>query len=695
MAAPSNTAFRITELDFFTIRENLKNYLRGQDTFTDYDYEGSGMSVLLDLLAYNTHYNAYYMNMIANESFLDTAQIRQNVLSHAKIINYVPTSVRGAEAMINVRVTPTEGSEDTTTTQLRMKRFTRLLGTDINGVNHPFVTMYSNTVSKTGDSFYFPNVMIRQGEAMTYQFRMMANNITRSFEIPSANVDTSTLIVTVQESISNTFTTEYKLATDLTEIKSDSKIFYIEENENLNYSIYFGDNVLGMRPKNGSIVVATYVDSVGSGANNVNQFAFIDRIQNKYSNNVRITTVQSARAGQDKESLEQIRFRAPHFYSAQNRAVTVNDYETLILKDFDNIDAISVWGGEDNDPPIYGKVFISIKTKGYYSLSNIEKENIKNSLINNRNVLTVTPEIIEPEYIFVQVRGKVTYDPALTSKTPAELIDDVKVAIGQYADEKLNTFSATFKKSQLQNYIEGSNPAINGSDVNIYLQKRLPVFLNQTRNYIIRFNAPLRKGDYINKLFTYPQVGVFDSRDILRNVYIEEVPNSFTGVDSIRVIASGINYDSSTKISIVGDGTGAKAIPEVINGKINRIIVTSKGTNYTTATITITSDFGSGGSAAAVLESKIGNLRAYFFKETTGEKIIINENIGSINYETGVIELSRINVRSVESNDFYDPNVLAVSVIPQEQVILPGRNRILSLDVNDPLSIQLEMIEQA
>jgi hypothetical protein len=695
MAAPSNTTFRITELDFFTIRENLKNYLRGQDTFTDYDYEGSGMSVLLDLLAYNTHYNAYYMNMIANEAFLDTAQIRENVLSHAKIINYVPTSVRGAQAMINVRVTPTEGSEDTTATQLRMKRFTRLLGTDINGVNHPFVTMYSNTVSKTGESFYFPNVMIRQGEAMTYQFRMMSNNITRSFEIPSANVDTSTLIVTVQESISNTFTSEYKLASDLTEIKSDSKIFYIEENDNLNYSIYFGDNVLGMRPKNGSIVVATYVDSIGSGANNVNQFAFIDRVQNKYSNNVRITTVQSSRSGQDKESIDQIRFRAPHFYSAQNRAVTVNDYETLILKDFDNIDAISVWGGEDNDPPIYGKVFISIKTKGYYSLSNIEKENIKNSLINNRNVLTVTPEIIDPEYIFVQVRGKITYDPALTSKTPAELIDDAKVSIGQYADEKLNTFSATFKKSQLQTYIEGSNPAINGSDVNIYLQKRLPVFLNQSRNYIIRFNTPLRKGDYINKLFTYPQIGIFDSRDILRNVYIEEVPNSFTGVDSVRVLASGINYDSSTKISIIGDGTGAKAIPEVINGKLNRIIVTSKGTNYTTAIITITSDFGSGASAAPVLESKIGNLRAYFFKETTGEKVIINENIGSINYETGVIQLSSVNVRSVESNDFYDSNVLAVSVIPQEQVILPGKNRILSLDVNDPLSIQLEMIEQA
>lgn len=690
--ATSNTALRVADLDFFSIKENLKNYLRGQDTFLDYDFEGSGMSVLLDLLSYNTYYNAYYMNMIANEAFLDTAQIRQNILSHAKVINYVPTSSRGAQAKINVKVTPS-ASEDSTKEYITLKKYTRLLGTDIDGINYPFTTLYSNTVPKTGNTYDFSNVIIKQGEAMVHQFMMMANNVNRSFEIPSANVDTSTLSITVQESISNTQTHQYTLASDLTDLKSDSRVYFLEENDNLNYTVYFGDNVLGMRPKNGSIIIATYVDTVGSVANNVNKFVFIDKVYNLYRDNVKVTTVETSRSGLDKETVEQIKFRAPYAYSTQNRAVTINDYQTLILKDYQNIDAISVWGGEDNDPPMYGKVFISLKTKGYYALSNLDKENIKKSLINNRNILTVTPEIIDPDYVFVQVVGKITYNPNLTSKDPIQLIDDVRTAIGKYNNEQLSSFNSTFKKATLQNYMESADPSITSSDINIYLQKRIPVLLNTNKTYRFSFNAPLRKGDYVNKLFSFPQIIVNDSRFIPRTVYIEETPSSFTGIDSINIISSGINYELGTTVIITGDGTGASAEPVIINGKLSKVNIINRGINYTRATVTIVSDAGNGATAIAILESRIGTLRTYYY-QTNGEKIILNDNAGTINYDTGAIELTAIKALNVATNDFYDANILAVSAVPQSQTISPQRNRIITIDMDNFQSIQLEAIAQ-
>ena len=239
----ANTTLRVSELDFNSIRNNLKTFLNSQSEFTDYNFEGSGLSVLLDILAYNTYYNSYYLNMVANESFLDTAQVRQNILSQAKLINYIPTSKHAAEAMVNIRVTPTN-SETTTLDSITIDKYTRLLGADIEGTNYPFVTINANTASKSNGSFYFPNVRIRQGEVITQQFSMTANNKTARFEIPSANIDTHTLTVTVQESSANSYTEEYLLSTDITGATANSRIYFIEENENLNYTVQFGDGVL-------------------------------------------------------------------------------------------------------------------------------------------------------------------------------------------------------------------------------------------------------------------------------------------------------------------------------------------------------------------------------------------------------------------------------------------------------------------
>lgn len=690
--AISNTALKVTELDFFKIRDNLKNYLRSQSTFTDYDFEGSGMSILLDVLAYNTYYNSFYLNMAANEAFLDTAQVRQNILSHAKNINYVPNSAQGSLTKATIVVTPAS-NEDQTTSILTLDKYTRFIGRDVNGDSYTFVTLNSNTSSKIDGAFTFANVSLKQGEVITYQFEASSNNINRRYQIPSANVDTTTLVVTVQESSSNTYVSEYRLADDLTEVKSDSKVYFVEEDDQLYYTIYFGDNVLGKKPADGNIIIVTYLNTVGSVSNNVSKFTNTELIGDKFKSNVIFRNVVTSYGGTDKETIDNIRFRAPYFYTAQNRCVTVNDYEALITKDYNNIEAVSIWGGEDNDPVVYGKVFMSLKTRGYYTLSNLEKESIKNSLIENRNVLTIIPEIVDPEYVFMQIRGKVYYDQTLTSRTANEIYTIVKNAIQQYTDKELNTFKSTFKKSKLQFYIENSDPSITASDIYVYMQRRIPITVNLLKNYPIKFNSPLRKGDYIEKLYTYPQIKIADKNQILRDVFFEEVPESFTGVDSIQVINAGVNYETAPTVTIVGDGIGATAVATVVRGRIIKIDVTNKGTGYNAATVVIEGE-GQQGQALAVLEARIGTLRSYYYK-SNGEKIIVTEDAGTINYDTGEVVLTSLSALSVAANDLYDDNVLTVNAVPEEEVITPLRNRIISIDSNNIQSIQLEIVAES
>jgi hypothetical protein len=689
----SNTTLKVADIDFFSIRNNLKDYLRSQSEFTDYDFEGSGLSVLLDVLAYNTYYNSFYLNMAANEAFLDTAQIRRNILSHAKVINYVPTSARGALAKINITATPTE-TENQAINSVTLDQYTRLLGADVNGVSYPFVTINSNTSSKTSGSFNFANVMIKQGDVITLQFEMTANNSGRRFEIPSANVDTSTLKVIIQESSTTTTSREFTQAADISNLTANSYVYFVEENDNLNYSIYFGDDVIGYKPRVGNIIIVTYLDTLGAEANNISKFSFIEPIGGYFTGGVTVSTVSNSYGGTDKETIDQIRFRAPYYYSTQNRAVTVTDYETLVLKDYSNIESVSVWGGEDNDPIVYGKVFICPKTKGYYTLSNLEKESIKASLTRNRSVLTVIPEIVDPDYGFIQIRGRVTYNPRQTTKDTNQLLQTVKTAIENYNTVELNTFKSTFRKSKLQYYIESSDPSITGSDISIFVQKQTLLLLGQSRNYSIPFKMKLKKGGQVDeKLFSYPQVKIKDSSGIDRDIFFEEVPDSFTGIGTIQVTNAGTNYTSNTTVTIAGDGVGATARPTVIGGRIISIDVVTSGSNYSRATAVITGD-GSFGAAKVVLNSQNGLIRAYYYKPN-GEKIIVNPNAGTINYETGLIALTSLTPTSVTTNDFYLKDVLTISAVPDDDIITPLRNRILTIDQSINQTIQIEMVAES
>jgi hypothetical protein len=688
----ANTVLRVGELDFGSIKENLKTFLRSQSEFQDFDFNGSGMDVLLDVLAYNTHYMGFYLNVAANEAHLDTAQVRNSIISHAKKINYTPTSAQGALAKITVVATPAENENDAINI-LTLDKYTRLLGADIDGVNHPFVTLNSNTISKSNGSFTFANVFIKQGEVATLQYQMDSQNINRRFTIPSPTIDTSTLTVTVQESSSNTFTREYTLADDITEISANSRVFFLEENRNSLYDIVFGDDVIGSKPKVGNIVIATYLQSVGSAANNISAFTFTDQVGGEFRDNVSITSTQSSYGGTDKETAEQVRFRAPYSYSVQNRAVIDTDYETLITKDYNNVDAVSVWGGEENDPVVYGKVFISIKPKGNYFLTNLDKERIVNDLIKSRSVMTVIPEIVDPNFVFLNFRVKVNYNPKLTSLGANEIAEFVRNAIIDYKERELDRFSSVFRKSKLQSYIEDAEKSITGSDLQVYIQKREEISPNEIRNYEYVFDVGLNKGDFIDKLYSTPQITVKDIENNDRQVFIEEVPNSFTGIDNIIIQRAGRNYIEPPLITISGDGTGATARAVIVNGKVDRINIINRGVNYTRATVSITGGGGREAFAIAQLQARNGQLRTFYFK-SNGEKVIVNSNAGAINYETGLITLTSLNTSEVLANDFYAENILTINVPPARENLYPLRNRILTIDENDATAIQIEMIAE-
>jgi len=686
----ANTSIVIADLDFDSIKSNLKDFLKNQTRFQDYDFEGSGMNVLLDILALNTHYNAYYLNMIANEMFLDSSKIRQSTVSHAKLINYVPESSHGSETKLNITVTPSI-SEDQVTSVLTLDRYARFLGSAIDGINYPFVALNSNTVVKIGNSFVFSNVTIKQGEVVTRQYLMDSSNIKRRFDIPSANIDTNTIVITTQESASNTETVSYNLAQDLTELTPNSAVYFIEENEKGKYTVYFGDNVIGRRPKNGNIINITYIDTLGSMGNKISSFSIANTIGGLYNDNVRITSTSSTYSGSEKETIEQVKYRAPYFYTAQNRAVTIYDYETLITKDYTNIDSVAVWGGEDNVPVVYGKVFLSLKTKENFFLSNLEKESIKNSLIKNRNVLTVLPEIVDPSYTYIFVRGSVYYNPGLTQYTAAEIRSFVVASIEDYKIDYLGKFRSGFQKSVLQQYIQESEKSITGSDIKVIIQKRIPITLSQTKNYTVDYGVPIKKGDFNSSISSYPSLGIVDTNFVTRQVFFEEVPSINSGIERIDIVNGGINYTTVPTVTITGDGTGAKGIAKLYGGRIASIEMTSKGSNYTRATVSISGDTGSGVVIDPVLQSRVGTLRTYYLNQS-GEKIFVNNDAGTVDYDNGIIVLKSLLPVSVATNNYYESNILSINAFVDKEIIDSIRNKIIDIDINNPLSYQIEIV---
>lgn len=680
----ANTSLRVTELDYEEIRTNLKDFLRSQDRFSDFDFEGSGMSVLLDLLAYNTHYMAYHLNMVGNEMFLDSAQLRESLISHSKLLGYRPTSRLGAEAKVNIKVTP-GNVEDQNINSITLARGVNFLSDPIDGVSYNFVTLNSNTATKVNGSFSFANVVIRQGEYISTNYLVVPDNTKRQFIIPSANVDTTSIQVSIRESVVNSYSEIYTLSQDITEIQSDSKVFFLEETPfaNSTYMLYFGDGVLGKRPKDGNMIDITYLDTKGFFANKANQFTLIDSIDG-FSANVSVTSTQRASGGSEKEPIESIRFRAPLFYTTQNRAVSINDYKSILSKDYQNIRSISVWGGEENDPVVYGRVYISLNPVENYFISLDEKERIKNEIMKNRSILTVTPELVDPEYVYLMINVICDYDSDKTSLDVTEIDSLFRAAIDDYKDQYLNQFNTTFRLSKLETILNTVDNSILGVDAFVYLQKRITITPGISKTYIFDYSVPLLKGTIKTGLYSFPAISVKDNEGISRLIYIEEVSESFTGIDRIDIVSGGTGYTSTPEVIITGDGSGAQARANIVNGVLTEIEIINRGTGYTTAFVS----FSTGNAIALpILENRNGTLRSFYYL-TTGEKVIMNPSFGKIDYLKGKIVFPDLNVESVKENGFYDENILTINIQPETNIITTKRNQILTLDSNDPSSIK-------
>jgi hypothetical protein len=673
---------RVTELDFDTIKENLKTFLSQQSEFTDYDFEGSGLNILLDVLAYNTHYQAYYLNMIANESFLDTSILRDSVVSHAKTLGYVPYSRKASRAFINFTVNTSSSLASTVT----IPKGYRFLSEQIDGVSYGFVALTETTVEKANNDFVFFSLPIHEGQLVSYVFSYdESSNPKQIFSLPDTNIDTSTLTVTVQPSSTNTEITVYTLATDASNTQSNSEVFYLQEGRAQTYEIYFGNNVIGKKLSDGSILNVNYLLTNGEDANKANNFVatetLVDSLGNTQTDFI-INPISAASGGAERESVDEIKFSAPTQFTTQNRLVTYSDYESYIKKNYPALDSISVWGGEDEIPAIYGTVFVSLKPKQGYFISDAEKQRIIDEIIKPKSIVAVNTIIRDPDFLYLLVNSNVLYNAKKTTLTNVQLKNVIRNAIVSYKQEFLDKFESTFVLSKIQDAIDGvDSNAIIGSEVIVRVQKRFEPTLGQSKPYTLFYNVPLHRGTITNRM-TSTQFSVFDSNGTQREVFFEELPQSYTGIATIQVINPGQNYTTTPTVTITGDGTGATATATIVNGSLQSVTITNRGINYTRATVAITGGNGFGATADAVIDARTGSLQTVYYDDLS-QKQIINSNAGTINYDDGIVTISDIRILSVSATDGF----IRMSFESEKGIISTAKNTIITLDQDDPTAI--------
>ncbi len=683
---------KVTELDFDSIKLNLKNFLKQQSEFEDYDFEGSGINILLDILAYNTHYNSYYLNMIANESFLDSSILRNSVVSHAKKYGYIPGSRTSSRSRVNVTLNVSPSFANTTLTLPKNYVFR---SNPIDGITYDFITLEEKTVSKSNNSFVFSNLDIFQGRLSTFSYTQdETTNPKQIFELPDSNIDINTLKVSIQQSISNTYTTVYAKAEKVLEVTDKSNIYFLQEGQNGKYQIYFGDDVLGRKIPDGSIVNLQYLITEGNLANKANSFVSSEQVSG-----VSITSIDSVYAafgGEEKEDINQIKYSAPLKFLTQNRAVTKNDYIKLINEKYDGFDDVNVWGGEENDPPVFGKVFISGKPKLGFELSNTEKEYITEEVLKPISVLTVVPEIVDVDYNYLKLDSKVYYNPTLTNLTESDLKSNILNLINAFCNDNLNKFDSYFKLSSLTRKVDDYNQSIISNEVDIFVGKKFRPDFTTSRNYVLDYAMPLKRGEKETNLFSSPKFTAIDQFGVFRECFFEEVPASYGGVESIVITNSGVNYTYTPTVTILGDGTGATAVATVVNGRITQITVTNPGSGYTSASIEITRNeldiTGQLASAKAVTEGRYGEIRISYYDQNL--KYILNANVnsgvvGTIDYEMGKISINNFAPINVGS----EFGSLSLFIKPKSNIVKSYQNKMLVLDSTDPSAVTVKVIK--
>ena len=471
----------VTELDFDNIKDNLKTFLKQQDQFTDYDFEGSGMSTLLDVLAYNTHYNAVYANVLANEMFLDSADIRNSIVSHAKHVGYTPRSATSPIANLNVVVSDLSGS---TAVAARGTSFT----TTVDGVSYTYVVKDDTTISPVSGVYTFSELPVYEGTLVNNKYTVDTSNADQRFLIKNALADTTTLKVTVQNSSTDSTTATYTKSTDLADVTSTSTVYFLEGVEDEQYEVVFGDGVLGKALSTGNIVTLSYIVTNGADSNGASSFSLSGTIAG--SSSATITTASNSSGGSDPETPDSIRFNAPRQYASQNRAVTAKDYESRVKTIFPNAQSVQVWGGEDNSTPVYGRVYISIKPKTGTSVTEADKTDIITQL-KDFNVVSITPVIEDVETTFLQLNVDVKYDQKATTKSADSIKSLVQSAITTFNTNNIQQFDQMFRHSKFIETINKVDTAILSNITTVKLHKSFTATTTASTTYTINFENAL------------------------------------------------------------------------------------------------------------------------------------------------------------------------------------------------------------
>jgi hypothetical protein len=534
--AINNKRITVSDLDFDTIKANLKTFLQGQTEFSDYDFEGSGLSVLLDVLAYNTHYNGVYTNLAVNEMFLDSASKRASVVSLAKMLGYVPRSAKCATAVVNATITAPTSNPSTVTLPANQS-----FNTSIDGVSYTFYNRSAVTTARnTAGNYVFSNLSIVEGTPLEYKYTVAAGV---RYIIPNANMDIDTLTVRVQENANADFFQVYTRAESLTDVTTTTKVYFIKEIDDGLYEISFGNGILGAELDIGNVITLNYFVSNLDAPNSATSFSYGGT--SLLGSNLSVTTVSRATGGAASEGIDSIKFNAPRMYAAQNRAVTPEDYKAIILSQFPEASSVSVWGGENNDPPIYGKTFICVKPSDANKLTNLQKDIIVNNILDQRNIVSITPEIIDPEYFNVKVTSFVYYNPRETTKTPTQIETIVKDAILNYNNTDLEKFDGVLRFSKLSRIIDSADPAIVNNTSRIMVRRQFAPVYNISSEYKLNLINPIsqdggKQGD------VFSSTGFFIPNSTLVH-YLDD-----DAVGNIRLYYIGPNFDKVVVDSSIG-----------------------------------------------------------------------------------------------------------------------------------------------
>ena len=587
---------QLNNLDFNEIKTALKDYMRAQTDFTDYDFEGSALSQLLDVLAYNTYYTAFNANMVVNEMFLDSATLRDNVVALAKQLGYTPKSITAPKAEVSFNLTFTS----TAPASVTIKAGTGFV-TNYDSSLYRYILKNDVKVEVSNKIASFTDIPVYEGASVVTRTSFDTSLKSQRFKIENPSADLNTLVVNVYQSVGSSVFQEYKRADSVLDIGSDDNVYFISEIEDEQYEIFFGDNILGNRPDNGEIVEISYISTNGPSSNGAKSFTFNGRIEDE--NNVAttvpfnvstVTTVSKSSGGADIESIEKIKYNAPKFYGSQNRAVTSNDYSAIVRNLYPSISDIIVFGGEDQVPPEYGKVFISVKPNEAASLSALTKSDLTQQL-RQYTVASVKPQFIDPSILYVELDSKIYFDGTKTNKLPTEVASTAATGIVEYLKtSETEKFNGKFRYSKFIGVIDGSDHSINSNNTTVTLRKDFYAQINASSYYEVCYQNPFLK-DCDNPVLSSTGMTVF------------EYPN------------------------------------------------------YTT-----------------YLEDRDGKIVLYRLDSLTGEKILLNDSIGDIDYMHGEVKLYNFTILKGSFSD----NRVELRVKPANKDIEVKREVYLDVDIS-------------